>query len=354
MSTVAISDPPASRSDTRTVVGALARMQSGVPTKLWPMLAEEGMEDKIIVGVDVAKDWLDIAIAGEATTERIDNTTEAIGAWLDRAPPAWVAFEPTGGYERALRQGLRERGILFTRVHPNEIIAFRKSRGIKAKTDRIDARLIAAFAGEELSRRGIRPCILGDDVLRELAARRRQLVDSLQAERCRLVLALAPSVRHSLMLVINVLEKSLTTLEAELAEHIAANPPTANLAGILQSIKGIGPITATTLIADLPELGHLSGKEIAALVGLCPHTRQSGKTRSREHTGFGRPAVRRVLFNAARAAIRYPSPFKIFYDRLISQNQRPGKVALTAVMRKLLVTANAVARDRQPWNLNQA
>jgi transposase len=318
------------------------------------MLREDGVTGKTIVGIDVAKGWLDIAIAGEAKTARIDNTPEAVGAWLDRAPPGLVAFEPTGGYERVLRQGLRERGILFARVHPNEVIAFRRSRGIKAKTDPIDARLIAAFADEELSRRGLRPSILGDDVLRELAARRRQVVESLQAERCRLALAQAPSVRQSLMLVIDVLEKSLAALEAGLAEHIAADPQTADLAGILQSIKGIGPITATTLIADLPELGHLSGKQIAALVGLCPHTRQSGRSRSREHTGHGRPAVRRVLFNAARAAIRYPSPFKIFYDRLVGQNQRPGKVALTAVMRKLLVTANAVARDRQPWKLNHA
>jgi transposase len=318
------------------------------------MLREDGVTGKTIVGIDVAKGWLDIAIAGEAKTARIDNTPEAVGAWLDRAPPALVAFEPTGGYERVLRQGLRERGILFARVHPNEVIAFRRSRGIKAKTDPIDARLIAAFADEELSRRGLRPSILGDDVLRELAARRRQVVESLQAERCRLALAQAPSVRQSLMLVIDVLEKSLAALEAGLAEHIAADPQTADLAAILQSIKGIGPITATTLIADLPELGHLSGKEIAALVGLCPHTRQSGRSRSREHTGHGRPAVRRVLFNAARAAIRYPSPFKIFYDRLVGQNQRPGKVALTAVMRKLLVTANAVARDMQPWKLNHA
>ena len=116
-------------------------------------------------------------------------------------------------------------------------------------------------------------------MLRELAARRRQVVESLQAERCRLALAQAPSVRQSLMLVIDVLEKSLAALEAGLAEHIAADPQTAELAGILQSIKGIGPITATTLIADLPELGHLSGKQIAALVGLCPHTRQSGRSR---------------------------------------------------------------------------
>lgn len=310
------------------------------------------MTDKAIVGIDVAKDWLDIAIAGKPSVERIPNTAEAIGAWLDRARPRLVAFEPTGGYERMLCHALRARAILFAKVHPNEVIAFRQSRAIRAKTDRIDARLIAAFAAEELGRRGLRPSYLGDDVLRELAARRRQLVEALQAERCRLALAQSPSVRQSLGLVIDALRHSLAILEAELAAHIAADPETTRLAALLQSLTGIGPVVAAALIADLPELGHLSAKEIAALVGLAPHTRQSGKTRSRERTGHGRPAVRRALSNAARASIRHPSPFKIFYDRLVRQNQRPGKVALTAVMRKLLVTANAIARDKQPWRLS--
>ena len=117
----------------------------------------------------------------------------------------------------------------------------------------------------------------------------------------------------------------------------------------MQTIFGIGPVAAITLIADLPELGLLSAKQIAALVGLAPHTKRSGKTRYRETTGHGRPGVRRVLFNAARAAVRHPSLFKDFYDRLVTDNRRPGKVALTAVMRKILITANAVARDREPW-----
>src|SRR5262249_35029932 len=121
------------------------------------------------------------------------------------------------------------------------------------------------------------------------------------------------------------------------------------LAELLQTIHGIGPITAATLIADLPELGLLTGKQIAALLGLAPHTRRSGTMRYREPTGHGRAGLRQALFNAARAAIRHPSPFRDFYERLARQNQRPGQAALTAVMRKLVITANAVARDRQPW-----
>lgn len=307
------------------------------------------MADKPMIGIDVSKGWLDACVAGTAGVERIANNAAAVGALLDRVGPGLVAFEPTGGYERILIEGLGERRIAFIRVHPNDVIAFRKSRGIKAKSDPIDARLILAFVADELSRRGGRSSVSGDDRLRALAARRRQLVDTLQAERCRLALAAVPAVRHSLELVITALRHSLDALEAEIATAIAGNGETAKLAELLRTIHGIGAVTAATLIADLPELGLFSAKQIAALVGLAPQTRRSGTIRYREPTGHGRRGVRQALFNAARAGIRHPSPFKDFYDRLVTENRRPGKVALTAVMRKLLITANAVARDRQPW-----
>jgi transposase len=307
------------------------------------------MTDKPIAGIDIAKHWLDICIAGDIRVERIANNAEAVGAWLDRIDPGLVGFEPTGGHERLLIAVLRERGVPFIRVHPNDVIAFRQSRGVKAKSDPIDARLIFAFVSDELRRRGWRGSVIGDERRRALAARRRQLIAVLQAERCRLALAALPAVRDSLELVIAALRHSLEALEAELAAAIADDPAAAELARLLQTIHGIGPVTAATLIADLPELGLLTGKQIAALLGLAPHTRRSGTIRYREPTGHGRAGLRHALFNAARAAIRHPSPFRDFYDRLVRQNRRPGKVALTAVMRKLVVTANAVARDRQPW-----
>src|SRR6266852_2711651 len=247
------------------------------------------MADKLIVGIDISKDWLDLCASNAAGVERIANTPEVVAAWLERVGAGLIAFEPTGGYERTLIAAARERGIAFVRVHPNDVIAFRKSRGIKAKTDAID------------------------DRLRALAARRRQLDDALQAERCRLDTAALPAVRASLEAVIAVLRHSLGVLEAELADAVAAHPQTAELAKLLQTIFGIGPVVAITVIADLPELGLLSAKQIAALVGLAPHTKRSGKTRYRETTGHGRPGVRRVLFNAARAAVRNPSLFKDFY-----------------------------------------
>jgi transposase len=323
-------------------------MQSGVPTKL-QLSGDHAMTDKPIIGADVSKLWLDFADAGSGVVERIDNNEEAITAWLAKTKPGLVAFEATGGYERALQRCLRADEVLYARVHPNDVVAYRRSRGIRAKTDRIDARLIAAFAAEELARRGLKPAIAADETLRELAARRRQLVQTLHAERCRLELADAKAVRASIGLVIDALAVSLKTVEAEIAHHIQSQPDARDLAILLQTLRGIGPVVATALLADLPELGHLSAKQIAALVGLAPQTRQSGKTTHRARTGHGRPAVRQALFNAARAAIRHPSPFKDFYDRLVHDNNRPGKVALTAVMRKILVTANAIARDHQPW-----
>lgn len=308
------------------------------------------MINNTIVGIDVSKDWLDLCRAGESRVVRLANRPEALAPWLEAGPPALVAFEPTGGYERGLCEALRERGIAFVRIHPNDLVAFRRSRGIRAKTDRIDAQLIADFAAEELPRRGRGASILADEGLRELAARRRQLVEALHGERCRQAIARSPQVRASLALVIDALETALRSLEADLLARIAAQPQTAQLYALLQSIKGIGPVTAMTLIAELPELGQFSNKQIAALVGLAPHNHESGRARHRARTGHGRPGIRRVLFNAARAALRHDSPFKDFYDRLITHNRRPGKVALTAVMRKILITANAVARDRKPWH----
>jgi len=304
---------------------------------------------KAIIGVDVSKEWLDLSLAGEAQIQRLNNIEFEIGEWLDRIEPAYVAFEPTGGYERNLVAALKARGIAFARVHPNDICAFRQSRGIKAKTDRIDARVIAEYAAEVVMRRQGAQTILGDDGLRELAARRRQLVDTLQAERCRLQQAHSKAVRISIETMIDVLKRSLDLLEAEMKGWIERDPQLLHRFRLLQTLRGVGPMVAMILVAQLPELGLLNGKQIAALVGLAPLTRQSGKLKWREKTGHGRIDVRQSMFNSARAAIRHPSPQKAFYDRLVTENNRPGKVALTAVMRKQIVTLNAMVRENKPW-----
>lgn len=308
------------------------------------------MTDKRFVGFDVSKDFIDVARHGGAGTLRIANQEGAITAFLaDEGEIALAAFEPTGGYERALRRALVAARVPFARVHPNEVAAFRTRRGVKAKTDALDARLIADFAALELDGRGLGALVEGDEGLRELVVRRRQLVDALHAERCRAALAEAAVVRKTLARVVAAIEGALAEIEAEVAARIAADGELAAMASRLSSLKGVGPVTVMTLIGELPELGRLTGKEIASLAGLSPRTRDSGKTRLRATTGHGRPGVRRVLFNAARCAIRHNPTMRAFYDRLVTTNRRPGKVALTAVMRKMLVTLNAIARDGQNW-----
>jgi transposase len=316
------------------------------------MLLEGAMADKLFLGVDVAAEWIDVAIYGRAAVDRLANTAEVIAAYLARFEPdqvGLVAFEPTGGYERVLRRELAGAGLAFARVHPNALVGFRRARRQKAKTDRIDARLLADYAANELARRGLAPLVEGDERLREMTSRRRQLVDLLQAERARARLAETDVVRQGLDAVETALLAVLDQLETAISAHIESQPELAATAGRLRSLTGVGPVTVSTLMGELPELGRLSGKEIASLVGLAPQTCESGKTHRRAVTGHGRPGVRRVLFNAARSAIRWNPVMKAFYETLVHTNKRPGKVALTAVMRKMLVTLNAIARDQQPW-----
>jgi len=306
---------------------------------------------KMMIGVDVAKEWVDIAVAGESRVRRVENGERAIEAWLAEVGPGsieLVAFEPTGGYERIVRRCLSRAKVAFAQVHPNEVVAFRRRRGIKAKTDRIDARLLADFAAEELSRRELAAVPEADELLRELTARRRQLQALLHAEACRRDVADSAVVRKSLQAITAALERSLAAVDAAIAERIAGSAH-AETSRRLQTFCGVGPVIAETLIAELPELGHLSGKQIAALCGLAPHSRDSGKRRGHAAIGHGRPGIRKVLFNGARSAIQFNPVMKAFYRHLVEDNHRLGKVALTAVMRKILVTLNAMVRDGSDW-----
>jgi transposase len=323
-------------------------MQSGVATK-YLRLAGGAMQNKsvgeVFVGADVSKAWIDVCRCGSKPVERVANTPDALAAWVAQAQPTLVAMEPTGGYERALCSALAEAGVRYVKLHPNAVLAFRKARGLRAKTDRIDAMLIAHYLADAARRADLPAMFRPDPRLKALAARRRQLVDARQAEGCRVELADDPLIRESLAAVIGALTQSLDAIEEAIERHIASDGELDRLAKVLRTVRGVGPVVAATLIADLPELSRLGGKQIAALVGLAPQTRQSGTKTRHAKTGHGRPLVRSALFNAARAAIRHPSPMRDFYRRLVEINHRPGKVALTAVMRKILVIANAVARD---------
>ena len=314
---------------------------------------ERALTDKVFIGADVAQDWIDIAVAGQPRRKvRIGNSDKAIAAWvasLRKTAVAMVAFEPTGGLERQFRKQLIAAGLHCCRVHPNEVAAFRGRRGIKAKTDAMDAKLLAAFAQDELSQRGIAPLVQTDDELCDLLARRRQLSEAHHGEACRARRASTPAVKASIGVMLAMLSGQIKLIETAIARHIADHRKLAEAVARLRTLKAIGPITAVTLVGELPELGRFSGKEIAALVGLAPRNRDSGKSRGRATTGHGRVGVRQVLFNAALCAIRCNPIMRAFYQRLVTVNKRPGKVALIAVMRKMLVTLNAMARDGQPW-----
>lgn len=335
-----------------------------MPGKMKNEVVDGWPEGRLYLGFDVAKAEVAVAaVAAEAggsgpvRARRIANTVEALAAFLAEIGPeriALAAFEPTGGYERELRAALKAAGVRFARVHPNEIVAFRNLRGIKAKTDDLDAGLIAAFAAEELTRRGIREMVETDEALADLMARRRQLSTQRHAEICRAKIATQPSVKASLATIVAALDGALADIQAAIDLHIESRPALRGIARNLRSLKGIGPVSAATLLGDLPELGSLSGKEIASLVGLAPRTADSGRTKGKARIGHGRPAVRNVLFNAARIAIRHNRVMRDFYKRLVEQNGRSGKVALVAVMRKMLVTLNAIARDNQPWRHQNA
>ncbi len=299
--------------------------------------------DKLILGCDVSKHWLDVAPHDASRLERMANDQQAVTAWLQAIGPqhiAFVAYEPTGGYERALLRACVALGVPTRRVHPKAVAAWRTAQGLSAKTDRIDARLIADFAAQVPAQAAPVP---QDAKLKALVARRRQIRDMLQAERCRLDLAEA-AVRDSHERLIGVLDEELRALERSIQEHIAATASLQALSAALMAVAGVGPVTAATLLGELPELGHVGSKSIANLVGLAPRTRQSGKSRTRASIGHGRPGVRQVLFNAARSALRGQGPLRAFFDRLVGRG-KPGKVALTAVMRKLLTILNAIARD---------
>ena len=231
------------------------------------------------------------------------------------------------------------------KFHPNAILAFRKARGQRAKTDRIDAMLIAHYLADAARRADLPVTFRPDARLKALAARRRQLVDARQAERCRADLANDPIICESLTAVIGALTQSVDAIEEAIERHIASDGELDRLAKALRGVRGVGPLVAATLVADLPELGRLTGKQIAALVGLAPQTHESGK---KSPAGQNRPwKTARAQRAVQRRQSRCPPSLAHadFYRRLVETNHRPGKVALTAVMRKIIVIANAVARD---------
>jgi transposase len=306
--------------------------------------------DMISVGIDVSKDRLDVAVrpSGEAfVVERNAAGLEVLAARLKKLSPHVVALEATGGFETVAAAALASAGLPVVVVNPAQVRAFATALGQRAKTDPIDAAVIAHFA--EATKPEVRP--LPDDATRllsDLIARRRQIIEMISAERQREKRVTIRHLRKSIVRLLKALEKELISLDTDIDDTVRGSPAWREKENLLASVPGVGPVIARTLIAELPELGQLDRKQIAALAGLAPFTRQSGQWRGKSFVSGGRKAVRTVLFMGALVAKRYNPTLKVFFERLRTAG-KPKMVALIAVARKLLTILNAILRDRRPW-----
>ncbi len=305
------------------------------------------------IGIDVSKRHLDFAIHQQGTPQRLANDADSIttlGAQLRPLAPQLIVLEATGGYEAACALALQEAGLPVLVVTPRQARDYAKSQGILAKTDRVDARVLAQFAAPTT----LAPRPLPTGPLRELSAlvtRRRQVQDQLTAERQRRPFA-EGLVAESLTAALTAYPRQLNQLTAAIGRLITATPALQVQAERLQSVPGGGPVVAATLVAELPELGPLSRRQIAALAGVAPLARDSGRQRGRRHVWGGRASVRRVLYMAALVASQCHPLIQAFYQRLLAAG-KPKKLALVACMRKLLVILNALVKHATTWNAHQ-
>ncbi|HLA18529.1 MAG TPA: IS110 family transposase [Dehalococcoidia bacterium] len=303
----------------------------------------------VYVGIDVAKERLDVAQRPPGAIWHVANDDRGIAelmARLVQLKPVLVVLEATGGMEVPLVGAVAAAGLPVVVINPRQAREFARATGRLAKTDAIDAQVLAQFA--EAVKPEPRP--LPDAATQELSAlmtRRRQLIDMLTAEKNRLRAA-ARAVRPSIQEHIAWLERRLVDLDRDLNQTIRSSAIWRQKDNLLQSTPGVGPVVSTTLLAGLPELGRLNRKEIAALVGVAPLNRDSGTLRGRRMVWGGRPKVRAALYMATLVATRRNPVIRAFYERLLAVG-KPKKVALTACMRKLLTILNAMIRNRTPW-----
>jgi transposase len=307
------------------------------------------------VGIDVSKDALDTHLRPDGTTRRFDNTPAglaALVAWLTPVAPTLVVVEATGGYERPVVAALVLTGLPVSLVNPKRARDFAGALGRRAKTDALDAAVLAEFA--ERVRPPVRP-LAGAEAqeLQALVARRNQLIEMRTMESNRLGGVARRPIRRSIEAILRVLEKEIGKADRELDAAIESSPVWKAKDELLQSIPGIGPVTSRTLLADLPELGTLSREQVAALVGVAPVNRDSGRWHGKRVIAGGRAAVRRVLYLGAHAARQGNAVLAAFAERLEKAGKAP-KVIRIALARKLVILANAVLRDQRPWQRKMA
>lgn len=312
------------------------------------------MPEAIVVGIDIAKQTFDAAVGVGGSIETFTNDDgghDALLAKLVGKTVDLIVMEATGGLERDLACALQAAGFAVAVVNPRQARDFAKAMGYLAKTDRIDAKALADLA-QVLSRHPERERFVSalptpeQQTLQALVARRRQLVAMRVAEHQRLSVS-HTAARKSIEAIIEAIRAQLDEVEADLAEHIDTYH--ADLATRLTSVRGIGPATSASLIAEVPELGQLSRREISALIGVAPFNRDSGQMRGRRTIFGGRGQVRRGLYMAALVAIRFNPVIKRFYDRLVTVG-KPKKVAIVACMRKLLTILNAMVKTGKSWD----
>lgn len=312
------------------------------------------MNDKKVAGIDVSKSTLDVALLPEGEMLQVGNDAEGIPELVKRLKAAGldlVVMEATGGYETAVASALVAAGLRVAVLNPRQVRDFAKATGRLAKTDRIDAQVIAAFGV------AVEPHILqlADKQAQELhalLARRAQLVAMRVQERNRLGLSQG-AARKQIKLHIAWLDRAVEKLDIDITAGLRSSPAWRAKDELYQSVKGIGPVTSSTMIIALPELGRIDRRAISALVGVAPFNRDSGTMRGRRCIYGGRGRIRQVLYMAATSAIKHNPVIKTFYERLTSRG-KPHKVALVACMRKMLTILNAMARDGTPWTPQKA
>lgn len=303
-----------------------------------------------VMGIDVSKDRVTVAVHPTGETWESATTPDAIEqlvARLARDQPTLIVLEATGGYERAVVGACGAAHLPVAVVNPRQVRAFAHALGRTAKTDAIDAHVLAVFGARVQPE--ARPVPSAATVaLAALVARRRQLLDMLGAERQRLTQAATPVVRRDLRQHIRWLERRVADVDADLDGAIQHSPLWRVQEDLLRSVPGIGPTVARTLLGELPELGQLGRRQIAALVGVAPLNRDSGQWRGQRHIWGGRASVRAALYMAALVGTRHNPALATVYRRLRSAG-KPPKVALVAVMRKLLTILNAILKHHTPW-----
>jgi transposase len=306
---------------------------------------------EVYVGIDISKDSLEVAMWGENHGAEVANNKKGIAKLVKQMlglEPKLIVVEATGGYEEAVVKAMFEAGLPVALVSPQRVRQYARAKGLLAKTDKLDAQILADY-GKQIQPR----LFVGkSEERRQLSAwvgRRNQLNEMLQAEKNRLRTQ-DRSLQKSLERVIECLEAELETINHQIEQFLQEHQEFEEQEQLLRTAKSIGRVTAVTLLADLPELGHLDRKEIAALVGVAPMNRDSGRKRGHRKTQGGRPAVRSALYMSALTGIRYNPILKTQYDHLIKRGKEK-KVAITACMRKMLTILNAMMRDQQPFRL---